>query len=770
MSGRQDVFQQAMNQGHSAAWDQLWDRAVSYYRQALDEFPDHPQALTSLGLALYELQEYDQSLQAYLRAAKVMVGDPLPLEKVAQLYERLGNLEQACQASLAAAEFYMKNREPNRAIENWLRVTVLRPENMQAHSRLALVYERMGEKHKAVNEYLALASLLQTAGDMERAVKAVTQALKILPDNEEVAAALSLLSEQKPLPKPARPRGGTAPLRMSQVRQLDSIQGEDELESGLDPVSETRQTALTVLAGMLFDGGDEDPGGRRDLQAMVSGSGSLPRPVDRTRIILHLSQVVDLQTNGQLSQAAGELERAIAAGLEHPAAFFDLGFLKVESGQAENAVQHLQLAVKHPAFALGGHLLLADIYQKTRRTREAALEYLEALKAADMQMVAEEDSGDLAQLYEPLIEAQKQLSDADLQTRLCENISSLLVRPDWREHLTRARSQLPVRPAGSPPMPLAEIMTVARSSQVIDTIANIHELANRGDLRAAMEEAYFALQSAPTYLPLHSFMGELLLKQGRMQDAIAKLLVVARSYAVRGDTQRAIELYRRILTLAPMDMGARKLLIDQLVERGQVPLAIAEYLSLTEVYYNLADLNMVRKTYTEALHLAQQSKVDRSWRVKILHGMADIDLQSLDWRQALRIYEQIRTMQPDDEKSRASLIDLNFRLGQEAQAIGELDNYITYLCGVGQDDQAIQFVENLINENPDRLQVHQRAADLYRQAGRTQDAIRHLDLLGEALLNADNLTGAVQVIESILDLDPPNKIDYQQLLLQIRGR
>jgi len=37
--------------------------------------------------------------------------------------------------------------------------------------------------------------------------------------------------------------------------------------------------------------------------------------------------------------------------------------------------------------------------------------------------------------------------------------------------------------------------------------------------------------------------------------------------------------------------------------------------------------------------------------------MADIDVQSLDWREALRIYEQIKTMKPDDPRARASLID-----------------------------------------------------------------------------------------------------------------
>ena len=152
MTRRQEVFQQAMNQGHSAAWDQLWDRAAVFYRQALQEYPDHPQALNSLGLALIELQEYDEALICYQKAARAAPEDPIPLEKVAQLSERMGNLDQASQASLRAAELYLKNREVNKAIENWERVTRLNPENLLAHSRLALVYERIAEKHKSVTE------------------------------------------------------------------------------------------------------------------------------------------------------------------------------------------------------------------------------------------------------------------------------------------------------------------------------------------------------------------------------------------------------------------------------------------------------------------------------------------------------------------------------------------------------------------------------------------------------------------------------------------
>jgi hypothetical protein len=35
MSGDQQAFQYAMNQGHSAAWEQDWEKASSFYRVAL---------------------------------------------------------------------------------------------------------------------------------------------------------------------------------------------------------------------------------------------------------------------------------------------------------------------------------------------------------------------------------------------------------------------------------------------------------------------------------------------------------------------------------------------------------------------------------------------------------------------------------------------------------------------------------------------------------------------------------------------------------------
>src|SRR5512135_2821954 len=123
MPNREDVYQQAMNAGHSAAWDQDWKKAAAAYRQALQEFPDQPRALNSLGLALYQLGEFEESLQIYKRVAALSPDDAVAFEKVAQISERTGDLTMAVNSAMQAAEMFLNQRDVDKALENWARVT-----------------------------------------------------------------------------------------------------------------------------------------------------------------------------------------------------------------------------------------------------------------------------------------------------------------------------------------------------------------------------------------------------------------------------------------------------------------------------------------------------------------------------------------------------------------------------------------------------------------------------------------------------------------------
>jgi len=369
-----------------------------------------------------------------------------------------------------------------------------------------------------------------------------------------------------------------------------------------------------------------------------------------------------------------------------------------------------------------------------------------------------------------LIEAESRQQDPATKEKLCDNIEGLLLRPGWRNYLAQAREDLPGEIDGGPPKPLGEMLTEARSSRVIESISMIHKLARSGYIRSAMEEAFYALQHAPTYLPLHVYIGDLLLQQDHLSEAISKYSMVAQTYSARGEPTRAVELLRRVIRLAPMDLKARKRLIDQLLARGKTEDAIKEYIALADVYYNLADLNRARETYLEALRLAQKSGVESAFKVPILHQIADIDLQSLDWRQALQIYEQICKFRPDDQKAQAGLVELNFRLGQGHQAMVALEAYITDLQEKGRTEEALAFLENLVAENPGQTSIQQYLAGLYGQMGRVEEAIRHLDSVGERFLKAGDRQGAAQVVESILALEPLHKENYQRLLAKIKGK
>jgi tetratricopeptide (TPR) repeat protein len=770
MSGDQQIFQSALSQGHSAAWDLDWGKAVSYYRIAIDEFPENITALSSLALALYEIQKYPEALEYYQRVTQLAPDDPVPMQKSAEIYERLGDLNNAAKAYMSVAEIYARSKDVEKAIQNWTRVVSLNPENMLAHTRLAVVYERLGRTSEAMVEYLAIASLLQNQGNLPKAIQTIQHALQVVPNSKEATQALAILLNGKSLPMPERPRGVTAPLIMSQVRQVETSMIGDETHLRLDPIQDAKQKALTMLAELLFD--QEEAQGlqsRKGLSSIIKGKEDEAQgQFDPRNMIHHLSQAIDLQSHGDDISAAIELEGAMNAGLEHSAAYFDLGFMQSKNEQLEKAVLNLRKSIQHEVFSFGAHLLLALTLYKMDSFKDASVEYLEALRIADAQSVPADHAEELFQLYDPLIETYALQSDQKLQKRICENISKMLIRPDWRDQTQLARQQLPVQPSETAPIPLAEMLTEATSSQIVESLAKVNQLARANKLLGAMEEAFYALKFAPTYLPLHMCIGDLLVQENRIPEAVQKYSIVAKSYSIRGESNRAISLLKRVSELAPMDLEARNNLIEFLTARGKNSEAIQEYLKLAETYYSLADLVSARKTYSRAFRFAQQSNVNQDTKVKIMHRMADIDVQSLDWRNAIRVFEQIRVLDPDDIKARDMSFDLNLRLGQPNQAMSELDNYLNHLISLQRTSEALEYVNAKILENQNQPALYQRLAELYRLTGRKEESINQLEIAKEMYIQIGNRSAAIETIMAILALNPVNANAYQQMLVELQ--
>jgi tetratricopeptide (TPR) repeat protein len=771
MPENQDTFQKYMNQGHSAAWDQKWEQAAGYYRQALETMPDQPTALNSLGLALFALLDYDSALQCYWKASKLSPEDPVPVDKISIIFELQNKIPEATTYALKCADLYLKNKDIERAIENWNRVLSYTPDNLNVRTRLAMIYEKLGRKKESVHEFLACASIMQQAGDITKAFQVTQYALQVMPDYPDALTALNYLKTNQPLPRPDRPKPQIPSGAKADIKQIEAPHEED---SGLAPVAEARQKAMVELASMLFDAPDDTiPNNgqvsRRGVSSLTRGTGGLSlENAERKRILMHLSQAIDSQTQGNDAQAAEELDRAIEIGLNRSAAYFNLGFLLATKSQ-QKALRFLQISVKNPDYALGSYLLIGEIEQDSAHLNEAAGAYLHAMALADAQSVPPDQADALRQLYEPVIESESHQADEEALKKLCASIAAQLHRPDWRSYLKQARKQLPAQSPNSPPLPLAEMLLDSHSGQVVDALSMVQRLVNENKLRSAMEEAFHALQYAPTFMPLHVQMAELLVKEGHILEAIEKFLLIANLYNLRGDTSQAVSLLMRVTDMVPMDLSVRGKLIEMLIAQGRIEETIQQYINLAEIYYQLAELDMARQTYQSALKLAQEARVHRKWLIQILTKLGDIDMQRLDIRQAVRVYEQLRTLQPEDGVARAMLMNLNFRMGNDPAALMELDNYMALLENSGKRVQAVKFIKDYLVEYGDRWEIRKRLADIYAHQGKLEDAVKMLDALADELMEKDNKTGAMAMVEAIISLNPPNVADYYNALNALRS-
>ena len=219
--------------------------------------------------------------------------------------------------------------------------------------------------------------------------------------------------------------------------------------------------------------------------------------------------------------------------------------------------------------------------------------------------------------------------------------------------------------------------------------------------------------------------------------------------------------------MSPMDLTAREKLIDQLVARGENEDAIKEYIKTAEVHYSLAELEAARKSYTRALRFAQQTGISSQWSARILHRVADIDVQSLNWRQALTIYQQICSLQPDDIEANRSLVDLNFRLGLSSDALAGLHSFVENMARENRTAELISFLEKIATDWPQQPMVRNYLADQYQIMGRTGEAIAQLEEVSNMLANSGNKEGAVSILQKMLAINPVEADKYQQMLNQI---
>ena len=747
MAGNRALYEQAMTEGNNAAWEQNWQVAVSAYTQAIREFPDDVEAHMNLGLGLLELGRPEGALKVYTVAQQLSPNDPIPLEKSADALERLGRLREAATQYVKVAELYLAQRDLRKAIANWERATQATPGLLQVHLRLAQAYEQIGDKDNAIREYLTLAYNFQNMSDLEKAIKAAERALRVNRNSTPAINALQALTSGRRILPPAG--SGGAPMARDEGFDREARRSTTQMRAAapeadpLGPLGEAMTYALTALAVALMES-DLTPAAADALTGL------------------------ELQRQNVPGEAIAAYKRA-ESSIDYPALKLSLGGLLLQRDLPEEALRPLADGAADPALAAGALHGIGQGLAKMRQYEESNSALLRVIQAEDPAMqIDDAEHTPLRGIYSMLSEALARESE-EIQAGANKRFLGMLVGRDWKTRLPDARRQWEETMREQGLKGLIDILTAQRGDVLAESIAQIDRHIRQGMFVLAMDEAHHAIELSPAYLPVHIRMAEIMMKEGRMRQSVTKYNTVARTFLARGDNRRAAEILTSVLDVAPMDISLRESLIDLLKSEQRWDEVLDQYIDLADVQHQLGNYDVSRDTYILAERIASRAQAAPEKLVHVKHRIADIDLMRLDMRRALKTYEEIIQIAPEDERAYRMLVDISFRQGNTVEAIRRLDKLLSIYARQKQVNRILQLLEELVALYPNEMGLRSRLASVYRQLGRTPDAIRQMDALGELQLDAGLNREAANTIREIIKLNPDHIEDYRRLLSQLGG-
>src|SRR5947207_4607993 len=191
-----EAAQKLLNQGKVA-------QAIAEYQNILKYEPRDQVTLMTIGELYIRQGETFQAIDYFERLAQIFVGDGFltkaiavykriaklapeeirPLEKLADLYVQQGVMSEARPLFLQLAEIHLKNNRQPEAVGLLKKLLQAEPDNLRIQTRLADLYQAMGQTRDAIEAYVSASQRALARGDQGESEKLADKALKLEPNN-----------------------------------------------------------------------------------------------------------------------------------------------------------------------------------------------------------------------------------------------------------------------------------------------------------------------------------------------------------------------------------------------------------------------------------------------------------------------------------------------------------------------------------------------------------------------------------------------------------
>jgi tetratricopeptide (TPR) repeat protein len=457
----------------------------------------------------------------------------------------------------------------------------------------------------------------------------------------------------------------------------------------------------------------------------------------------------------------------LATGITRSEVKFNLGLLYLETMRYDDAAQFLSETVDDKNYGLATHFALGQCYRAQGKMDQAVEHFLRVTRIVDLGSVQREQADDLISVYEGLADSYAAKGDREQADAFSNALEKFLTDKGWEDKVQQVRHHLETLRDEGGQVSLAEVIGVPGSDKVLEALALAQEYMRRDKLWAAGEECYRAIELAPNYMPGHVRLAEILVKQGQVDEARAKYQTLAELSLARGDVAHAEGFYRTVLKVAGDDVNDRSRLIDLLLQQGRTDDALEQYLLLGEEHARDGNFAKAADKFAEGLRIAARANVHSPAAITLRHRLGEAQAKQGDFKAALVAYQEILQQSPDDERARFYAVDLEFRLGQSSGALRDLEELQKRYQSRSEPQKATAVLEALAQSYSNEAGLFERLAQSYVATGAKDKAIATLDTLGELYLSSGQKQAAAATIRQILAMEPPRASDYEKLLEQI---
>lgn len=725
------AYETALQQGYTYAWDEDWERAAEEYRRAAEEFPEDPLPHSLLGLALQEASRLEEALSAYLQARELAPQDSAARKRIVEIYLRLERVKEAQEALMTLAQLYEVQGAEEELLKTLQDAVRLDPQNVSPQERLAQAYLEQGDPQSAAARFVALAQSLLPLGDPGPVLNSVRKALQLDRDNAEARGLLfDLLQDPAFLVQ-------TVP---------DTLYPPGPATQGMTQV---RSRLLELL--------------RREESSWGASS------ADSLEEVLAILQVIDLERRGMWSEALAEYEGIPEIRLAPREINLMRGFLSARIGECDEAQTLLdQVADADDSPAI--QHALGECYLTHAGPQEALPYLMECLRLLDLSYALPGQIPSLQHAYTRIQKAYQEKEGRDAR-RMAFLLAGLLGNEEWQERIKEMRESLDDLATTGLAIPIYEVLELPQPEEFLVSLQRIREAVRQGQHFTALEETYRALEMWNDYIPLHILLAEVLAGEGRGQEAADKYMHVAAVYQIRGEAYLAQRALERAMVLAPQEMRIRRKFLDFLVEQGKVEEALEGYLGMGRTYEELQRSDDALRAYREGLELVGRSSDALRWRVRILEHLAGLQNKLGAVREALDLYEEMKSLDPQNYSVRRILITLHLHLESLDAALQELDDLLAVYKEQEEGGKAVEALQDFLSNGrlpfPFLLEVQERLARTYEELGMKTQTIAVLNFLCGMLLGAGRRREAQEAVRRIIALEPENMEEYQALLARL---